>query len=100
MVTKNHEDKQAASHEWLKNIVGQVKHNLIQDTKTGHKEQIVSNEHNEKRTSDKSRRNKTYISTSNNNKLFLQYNRTYIEYKTHMTKNKSDIKHRKTTILI
>ena len=31
MVANTHEDKQAVSHEWLKNIIGLVKHNLKQD---------------------------------------------------------------------
>ena len=96
MVANNHQDKQASSHEWLKNIVELVKHNLKQDKLIGHNEQIVSNEHSEKTTSDKSRKNKTYINTFNNNKLFLQDNKTYKEYKTHITKKISALKQRKT----
>ena len=94
MVSKTHEDKRTISHEWFKNIVGLVKHNLKQDIKTGHNEQIVSNEHNEKTTT-KQKGRKQYTNTFNNNKLFLQDNESYIENKTNINKKISALKQRK-----
>ena len=99
MVANNHQDKQASSHEWLKNIVGLVKHNLKQDITTGHNEQIVSNEHSEK-TSLKQKGRKQYINNFNNNKLFLQDNKTYKEYKTNINQKLSALKQRKSKYII
>ena len=94
MVANTHEDKRASSHEWLKIIVGLVKHNLNQDTKTGHNEQLASNEHNEK-TSLKQKGRNQYINNFNNNKLFLQDNETYKEYKPNINNKLLYLKHNK-----
>ena len=94
METPTHKQKQIASQEWLKNIVGLVKHNLQQEKIIGHTEQLVSKEHNEK-IQIKQKGRKQYNNKFNNSKLFLQDNKNYKEYKTHINTKLSALKYRK-----
>ena len=67
---------------------------MAQDVKTGHNEQIVTNEHDDKTKDPKSRKYDIYINSFNLKKLILQKNELYKEYKPTINKKTLGLKAR------